>query len=205
MPTVAGFAGLLGVAAGVTAVTYLVSAYPSMGTALQPGTAVILALVLAGCARLALAPPRVLIGSRGVRAVGVLTAAAFSVGFVLVSRGPGHAGMMGYLLVPPMALFLVGAAVAVAGRSFRAGALAASWTTVLCTTWVFVLWLVESVHWYRNDMGLLLDAEGIGGSRGLTVGINLKDSVVWVATWLPLWALPLGLLGAAAGARLRRR
>jgi hypothetical protein len=194
VPTVAGLAGLaglLGVAAGVITMAYLVFTYPSMGTALRPRTAIILALVLAGYARLALAPPRALMGTHTVRTVGVLTAAMVSVGIALVSHLPGGSGVMGYVAFPPVALFLVGAAVAAIARSFRAGALAATWTILLSTTWVFVLWLVESAHWYGNDIGPF----GFGGARGL----------VWVATWLPVWALPIGLLGAAAGAWVRRR
>lgn len=202
LPTVAGFLGLFGVAAGVISVTYLVFTFPSMGPALLPGSAIILGAVLACCARLALAPPRVLLGTAVVRGVGVLTSAAFVAGFLLASRLPGDdgAGMVGYLMFAgPVALFAVGAVVAAVGRSFRTGALAVTWTAVLTTPWLFVLWLVESVRWYRNDMGLLLDAEG-----GLPIGLNLKDGIVWVATWFPVWVLPLGLLGAAAGAAFQR-
>jgi hypothetical protein len=173
-----------------------------MGAALHPGSAIILATVLACCARLALVPPRVLFGGPAVRTASVLTSVAFGVGFLLAARMPGDdgAGMMGYMIFPgPAVLFVIGAVVAVVARSFRSGALVVTWTVLLTTAWLFVLWLVESIRWHRNDMGLLLDAEG-----GLPVGVNLEDSIVWVVTWFPVWVLPLGLLGAAAGAAFHR-
>jgi hypothetical protein len=38
------------------------------------------------------------------------------------------------------------------------------------------------------------------------VGANLGEAIWWPLTFLLLWALPLGVLGAAAGsARARRR
>jgi hypothetical protein len=45
-----------------------------------------------------------------------------------------------------------------------------SWRT--CPAPLFVLWLVESLRWYHNDMSL-------------PVGLNLEDSIVWVATCFP--------------------
>jgi hypothetical protein len=200
LPPLAGLLGLAGVASCVAVVTYLVVVHPSMGAALLPGPAVILATVLAGCARLALAPPRVLMGDRTARAVGVVVSVGFAVGFVLASRLPGqeNGGVGPYLLFPPIGLFFVCAAVAATRRSFRTGVLTAIWTILLGTTWVFVLWLMESEHWDRNGMGLLFDADG-----PRAIGVNLGDGIKWVATWLPVWGLPIGVLGAAAGARRR--
>lgn len=200
LPTVTGVAGLLGVVACVVTVTYLVAEYPSMGTALVPGSAVVLGVLLAGSARLALAPPRVLMGYRAARVVAVGTVVAAGAGFVLGSRLPADAGGMWYaVLGPPVVLSVVGAVVAAAHRSFRAGLLAVVWATMLCTTWIFALWLTESVHWHQNGMGAVLDADNAGA-----IGVNLKDGIVWVATWLPVWGLPIGVLGAAAGARILR-
>jgi hypothetical protein len=56
-------------------------------------------------------------------------------------------------------------------------------------------WLVEAVAWHQRGRGLLLDGEG-----GFGVGANLVDAVWWPLILLTLWALPLRVLGAAAGA-----
>ena len=60
-------------------------------------------------------------------------------------------------------------------------------------------WLAEAPRWYRQVGGLLLDGEG-----GVGVGANLGDAVWWTLMTQGLWALPLGVLGAAAGVRARR-
>lgn len=45
-----------------------------------------------------------------------------------------------------------------------------------------------------------------GRGRGLGMGANLGNAIWWPLVFLLLWALPLGVLGAAAGsARARRR
>lgn len=61
-------------------------------------------------------------------------------------------------------------------------------------------WLAEALAWYRQGRGLLLDADG-----ALGVGVNLGDAVWWTLVALALSALPLGVLGAAAGSRQARR
>ena len=148
-----------------------------------------------------------LAGDRHGRRVGVATALVLAAGFVLSSRlalrgvAGLDAGMMGYvLLVSPLVVLTGSAAAAAAGRSFRSG-LAAAWATVLGGLLVVVAWLAEAPHWYRQGRGLLLDGEG-----GLGVGANVGDAVWWTLIVLALWALPLGVIGAAAGsARARRR
>jgi hypothetical protein len=213
-----GVAGLVlaGVAGCVAATVWYLAEYPSTGhgfppttsVTLPPVTAVVLAVVLAGCAWLAVTPPRWLAGDRHGRRVGVAMALVLAAGFVLSSRlalrgvAGLDAGMMGYvLLASPLVVLTGSAAAAAAGRSFRSGLAAAAWATVLGGLLVVVAWLAEAPHWYRQGRGLLLDGEG-----GLGVGANLGDAVWWTLIVLVLWALPLGVIGAAAGsARARRR
>jgi hypothetical protein len=111
---------------------------------------------------------------------------------------------MDYLLFVPLLLVLPGAAVAAAaGRSFRAGLGACAFGLVLGAPLVVAVWLAEALRVYRLGGGLLLDGDG-----GVGVGANLGDAVWWTLVVLLLWALPLGVIGAAAGslpAHRRRR
>jgi hypothetical protein len=167
----------------------------------------VLAVVLAGCVWLAVTPPRWLAGDRHGRRFGVAMALVLAAGFVVSSRlalrgvDGLDGGMMGYLFLAPPAVVLIGSAAAAAGRSLRSGLAAAAWATVLGWPLVVVAWLAEAPHWYRQVGGLLLDAEG-----GVGMGVNLGDAVWWTLMVPALWALPLGVIGAAAGsARARRR
>jgi len=213
-PAVAGL-GLAGVAACVAFLGYYLAAYPAYHrvrlsaanlVSLPPVTAAVLAVVLAGCAWLALRPPRWLLGDRHARRFGVGMAVALVVGFVLTSRQelrglPGGAGMWDYSLTG-LILWVTGSAAAAAvGRSFRSGLWACAWATVLGAPLLVAAWLAEALVWYQQGGGMLLDGEG-----GIGVGGNLGDAVRWTLPFLLVWALPLGVLGAAVGsARARRR
>jgi hypothetical protein len=65
---------------------------------------------------------------------------------------------------------------------------------------IIAAWLAEAPHWYRRFGGLLLDADS-----GVGMGANLGDATWWTRIVLVLWALPLGVLGAAAGSAPGRR
>jgi hypothetical protein len=107
------------------------------------------------------------------------------------------AGGIGYLLFYPPAILLAGSAVAAAaGRSFHTGIAACAWATMLGALLVIVAWLAEAPRWYRQLGGMLLDSDG-----GIGMGTNLGDAIWWTLPVLVLWALPLGVLGAAAGRR----
>jgi hypothetical protein len=91
-------------------------------------TAVVLAVLLAGCLGLALRPPRWLVPDRLARWFGVTMAITLVGGFLLEARlvqpglEPGSHGMMGYLFTGPLLVILPGSvAAAVVGRSFRTG------------------------------------------------------------------------------------
>jgi hypothetical protein len=108
--------GLAGVAACIAILGYYLAAYPASHrvrlnaanlVSLPPVTAAMLAVVLAGCAWLALRPPRWLLPDRHARRFGVGMAVALVAGFVLTSRQelrglPGDAGMMDYALASPI-------------------------------------------------------------------------------------------------------
>jgi hypothetical protein len=111
------------------------------------------------------------------------------------------AGMISYLLFATPSVVLAGSvAAAVAGRSFRAGLWACAWATLLGVPLIIAAWLAEAPHWYRRFGGLLLDADS-----GVGMGANLGDATWWTLIVLVLWALPLGVLGAAAGSAPGRR
>jgi hypothetical protein len=89
----------------------------------------------------------------------------------------------------------------VAGRSLRSGLWACAWAVALAAPLLVTAWLAEPPHWDRVGRGAVLDGAGPMG-----VGANLGDAVWWPLIFLTLWALPLGVLGAAAGSwRARRR
>jgi hypothetical protein len=182
-----------------------------MGVSLPPVTAVVLAVMLAGCLWLALRPPRWLVGDRRWRRFGVGMALAVVAGFVLASRqelrgAELDVGMLDYLLLALPVVLLAGSAVAAAvGRSFRAGLWACTWAVVLAVPLLVAAWLAEALHWNQQRGQLLLDGEGGLGLGANLVGANLGDAVWWTLVMLALWALPLGVLGAAAGSALARR
>jgi hypothetical protein len=217
-------AGLAGIAGSIGYTAHYLVNYPSTpriqppttSPTLPPGTALFLATALAGCLWLVLVPPRWLLASRAARRFGLAMAAVLVAGFLLQAR-PGLAAwlglgggvdrnpeVMGYLLFAPLVLVLPGAAVAAAaGRSFRAGLGACAWALVLGAPLIVALWLAEALRVYRQDGGLLLD--GDGGIGVIGVGANLGDAVWWTLLSVLLWALPLGVIGAAAGSLPARR
>jgi hypothetical protein len=213
-PAVAGVR-LAGVAACIAILGYYLAAYPAyhrvrMNAAnlvsLPPVTAAMLAVVPAGCAWLALRPPRWLLPDRHARRFGVGMAVALVAGFVLTSRQelrglPGDAGMMDYALASPILWVTGSAAAAAVGRSFRSGLWACAWATVLGLPLILAAWLTEALHWYQHGRGMLLDGEG-----GIGVGGNLGDAVRQTLPSVLWMVLPLGVVGAAVGsARARRR
>jgi hypothetical protein len=207
-PGIAALA-LAGIAACVAFTTHYLAEHPSyqqghppaVAVSLPATTAVVFAVVLAGCLWLAVRPPPWLLTDRPARSLGTVMAVALAAGLMLTSRLQ-DAGIVGTLLLAPILVLLPGSALAAAaGRSFRAGLSACAWAAVLGTPLLIAAWLAEALRWYRQGRGLLLDADG----GPWMVGANLGDAVWWTLVLLALWALPLGVIGAAAGARRRRR
>jgi hypothetical protein len=208
--------GLAGVAACIAATGYYLAEFPAYHRAdppatlvsLPPVTAAVLAVLLAGCLWLALRPPRWLLPDRRARRFGVGMAVALVAGFVLTTsrqvlgNPPGSEGMVFYLLIGPILVVLTGSAAAAAvGRSFRSGLWACAWAIVLGAPLLIAAWLAEALRWYQQGQGTVLDRAG-----GLGVGVNLGDAVWWPLVFLAVWAVPLGVVGAAVGsARARER
>jgi hypothetical protein len=69
---------------------------------------------------------------------------------------------------------------------------------------VIAAWLAEAPRWARQLDRLLADGEGGYGASLPLVGVNLSDAVWWTFTILVVWALPLGVLGAAVGSARAR-
>jgi hypothetical protein len=202
-PALAGLA-LAGVAACLGLTIYYLAEHPTYNhgvmVSLPPLTAVVLAVTLAGCLGLALRPPRWLLADRPGRWLGIAMAIVLVGGSLLVTL-PLQLGLMGYLLAAALLVVLPGSAVAAAvGRSFRSGLWACAWAVVLSTPLLMATWLAEGLHWDQAGRGAVLDGEGPFGA-----GINLGDAVWWPLLFLTLWALPLGVLGAAAGSWGARR
>jgi hypothetical protein len=195
---------LAGVAGCIAATTWYLLEHPTYqkggltGVTLPPVTAVVLAVGLAGCLWLALAPPRWLRASPHARRFGIAMAIALAAGLVLASRRYGE--VMGYLFIGAVLVVLAGSlAAAAVGRSFRAGVGACVWALALGAPLLVAVWLVEALHVYERGGGLLLDGDGGG------VGINLGDAIWWSLMVLLLWVLPLGVIGAAVGSAPARR
>jgi hypothetical protein len=199
--------GLAGVAACIAATGYYLAEFPAYHRAdppatlvsLPPVTAAVLAVLLAGCLWLALRPPRWLLPDRHARRFGVGMAVALIAGFVVTTSRqelgdpPGSEGMVFYLLTGPILVVLTGSAAAAAvGRSFRSGLWACAWA--------IAAWLAEALRWYQQGQETVLD-----GAGGLGIGVILGDAVWWPLVFLTLWAVLLGVVGAAAGSAGARK
>jgi hypothetical protein len=186
-------AGLAGVAACIAVTGYNLGTDTS--ATLGSRHAITLAVVLAGCLWLTLAPPRALTTSKLACRVGLGVALALGAGLFLAARLNDGRGIMDYLLSAPVAAFFIASAVvAVASRSLSAGVQTTVWATVISSLLTFAVYVVESLRWYHIHQTFLLDGDNND------IGQNLHDAVIWVLVAVPVWTLPFGVIGAALGA-----
>lgn len=193
--------GLAGVPGSVAIVAYYLAT--DVSEAPGPFASVALAVVLAGCLWLAVAPPRSMTTSRPARWASVAAGLAVAVGVLAVARqgtiedGP-H--LLFYLVGAPVAAMLLASAfVAFVDRSFRAGLQAAIWTVVATFLLTFCTYVVEDARFGRATGVSLLDGEATGAGR-----LALQDAVVWVLAFQFVWVVPFGVLGAGLGAVIAR-
>jgi hypothetical protein len=185
--------GLVGVAACVAATGYSLGADGS--ATLESSPAIALAVMLAGCLWLTLAPPRALTTSRLARRAGVGVALAFGAGVFLATRlnETNGEGIVGYLLSAPVFVFFIASAlVAAIDRSFLAGVQTAVWAVVVTCLLTFAVFVVEALRWYHIHQTSLLDGDNNGQ--------YIESAISWILIALPLWTLPFGIIGAALGA-----
>lgn len=185
-------AGLAGVAACIAVTGYNLETDAS--ATLGSFYAITLAVVLAGCLWLTLAPPRALTTNKLARWVGLGVALALGVGIVQAARlnETNGEGILSYVLIPGVAVFVASASVAAIDRSFSGGLQAAMWAVVLTCLLTFAVYMVEALRWYHAHQTSLLD--------GHSGGDNLHDAIFWIFIAVPVTALPLGVVGAALGA-----
>lgn len=196
-PTIAAIA-CAAVAGSIAATVYLLLKDPSNGAVLRPAHSVLLGAALAGSLWLALTPPPSLITSRSARGLGVALGFALGAGFLWASGFPGDTGegVMGFVILGTILMFFVGSGLAaLIDRSFRSGVQTAVWGATIGALLIYIVWLVEAVRWYQAGAGFLLDAD-----YAPTMAANLGDAVFWVFIFIPIWALPFGVFGAALGA-----
>lgn len=190
-------AGSVGVAGCLAIVGYYLATDAS--TVLDSSAAVTLAVVLAGCLWLSLAPPQPLTTSRRAGWVGLAAGLAVATGVFAAARLNdlgSREGILLYLIGAPVAvLFVASALVAVVDRSLRAGLQAAIWTVSMTCLLTFAVYVVEEVRFGRANGVALLDGDGPVGEN-----LALHGAIVWVLGFELLWALPFGILGAGLGA-----
>jgi hypothetical protein len=169
----------------VSTATFLLR-YPEAANHLTPQWAAYLAVVLTGCLWIAVAPPRPLVTGWLAPLIGVGAAIIL----VLAIDNP-----INRVLITPAGVCFAAAFVAGAvGRSFRVGAQAAVWTTFASGLIAYALWLPEEVRRYAANGGQLWDG------AVAPIGEILSDALFWCLVIAPVLALPLGVIGAAAGA-----
>jgi hypothetical protein len=197
-----------GVAASIAVTVVFLRREPAAAEYLPPAAAVYLAVVLAGCLRVAVAAPRWPGTSRLAPHFGAAAAVVFAAWFWLANRTDGTQPPLPLVLLlalvlvsAPVAVFFVPAfAVGRAGRSFRSGLQAAAWTVTAMIPLTYAIWLPEGLRRHAIDGRPLVDGEVVA-----PVGANLADALVFCLGIFPVLGLMVAVIGAALGARTTHR
>jgi hypothetical protein len=175
---------------------YVLQKYPAASEALEASRAVFLALMLSGFLLLVLSPPKAMMASRRARWIGVgvgFVDGALFLGSTGFTQFTGE-GALGYVLFGPGFILFLGALfVAGIDGSFRSGIQTAVWGATVGSSLTFCIWLLESMRWIQSGAGLLVDNDY---GPNLMAG-NIQDAIFWILIWVPVWCLPIGILGAA--------
>lgn len=177
---------------------------------LPPGSAIILAVVLAVCLRVALLAPARNGRDRGAIRLGTGAALLYVGGFLLLTRAAytlpeqvrqtvAVLAAMWLLLAPATVFFFVSLAASSIGQSFRSGVRAGVWAGAVGIPLAYSIWLYESLHMYTINGGLLLFGDGAPEAE------NLQAALTFCLLTVVVFGAPFAVFGAAVGARQHRR
>ena len=203
--------GIGAVGAAVATTVIFLRRDPSADVHFSAISAAILAAVLASCLWIAVTSPEPtrgnrfapLLGAGGGLAVGavfvVLNQAAYNVRFPEASREAfGLLAVLWMIFAPAVALFTVATAAGFAGRSFGSGLQAGAWAFAVGTPLMYGLFLLQSLHMYAINGGLLLFGDGAPEAE------NLSAASSFCLVLAVIFGTPFAVFGAAAGSELRR-
>lgn len=78
-------------------------------------------------------------------------------------------------------------------RSFRAGLQTTIWTVVVTCVLGFAVYVIETFRYQRAGVHPI-DGDPVSGPGG----VQLNEAIAWVFAYIPLSAVPFGIIGAAA-------
>ena len=188
------------VAASVVALVALEVQLPAAVTVLPPVRAGFLAVMLAGCLWLAVAPPRWMAGGRLAPIAGTGAAVAFALGLLAlgvtrVEDGPSIV----WLLAAPELTFIIPAFIAAAiTRSFRAGVQAGIWTAIAVAPLAYAGGLAGALVEFGTSDRVVLSV------GAMPSGFSFAFAVLVLAV-IPALGFPFAVIGATVGTRLRDR
>ncbi|MDQ7908073.1 hypothetical protein RB614_26450 [Phytohabitans sp. ZYX-F-186] len=182
------------VAGAVVAAAAFLARHPAAPEGLTPARAIFLAVVLAGCLRLAVAPARRSSGGRLAAYLGAGAAVLLAAGqMVAALAGLGGAALFLLLFGPAFAFGGPAFAAAAARRSFAAGVEAGIWTAITVMPLGCALGLLAAARAYAVDGGWTFAGDAT------TAGFQVGGAILVLAVTAVL-GFPFAAMGATAGA-----